>query len=143
MTRKVYLDTGVIMLNFVKQPSQKIQKLYDQFQNGTSQAYILEPALEEMAYQLCVAYGKAKVDTFVHSFLQNNYIHVIRPTLNLITESGILKCKYRTFLSYYDALIITYCLREKIELHTTEKRMRTKFRPEIVNKLKIISYSFD
>lgn len=143
MTRKIYLDTGVIMLHFMKNPSDKIQQLYSRLKKGPMQVYILEPVLEEMAYQICVAYGKAKVDPYVMSFLQNYHIHVVPPTLDLITEAGILKCKYRTFLSYYDALLISYCLNEKIELHTTEKRIRTKFRPELVNKLKIVSYSFD
>ena len=121
----------------------KIQQLYTQLKEGAIQAYILEPVLEEVAYHICVTYGKAKVDSYVRSFLQQYHITIVQPTLDLVTESGILKCKYRTFLSYYDALLISYCLKEKIEIHTTEKRLRTKFRPDIANKLKIISYSFD
>lgn len=146
MTRKIYLDTGVIMLHFVKNPGDKIQRLYSDLTHVTNapiQAYILEPVLEEMANQICVTYGKANVELYVRSFLQNYHIHVVPTTLDLITKAGILKCRYRTFLSYNDALIIAYCLREKIDLHTTEKRMRTKFRPELVNKLKIVPYSFD
>ncbi len=142
MTKKVYLDTGVIMLNFIKKPPQKIQKLYEQIKNGTIFAYILEPVIEEMAYRICLSYGKAKVDSYVTSFIQNYNVNIIQPTLNIISESGILKCKYRTFLSYYDALLISYCLKEKIEVHTTEKKIRKKLRPEIVNKLKIVPYKF-
>ena len=142
MTRQVYLDTGVVMLNFNKNPPRTIQKLYTQIKSGTITAYILEPVIEEMAYHICVSYGKEKVDSYVRSFLKNYKINIIQPTLKTITEAGILKCKYRTFLSYYDALLINYCLNEKIEVHTTEKRMRKKFRPEIVNKLKIITYRY-
>jgi len=143
MTRKIYLDTGVIMLHFMKHPNDKIQQIYSRLKEGAIQAYILEPVLEEVAYHICVTYGKAKVDSYVRSFLQQYHITIVQPTLDLVTESGILKCKYRTFLSYYDALLISYCLKEKIEIHTTEKRLRTKFRPDIANKLKIIPYPFD
>ncbi len=143
MTRQIYLDTGVIMMNFLQNSPPKIQKLYEQLKNGSISAVILEPVIEEMAYHICIAYGKAKVDSYVRSILQNYNVKVIRPDLSLITASGILKCKYRTFFSYYDALIISHCLQSKIEVHTTEKRMRKKFRPEIVNKLKIVTYRFD
>jgi predicted nucleic acid-binding protein len=143
MTRQIYLDTGVVMLNFIQNPPVNIQKLYERLKNEIHSAYILRPVIEELAYHICVAYGKAKVDSYIQSFIQNYKINIIQPDLNLISQSGVLKCKYRTFLSYYDALIITYCLQTKKELHTTEKRMRKKFRPEIINQLKIIPYRFD
>ncbi len=143
MSRKIFLDTGVIMLNFVSEPIEKIKNIFSQIHKKEAKAFILEPALEEIAFHLCVNYGKEKVETYIASFIYDYDIQCIKPEIQLIQKAGILKCQYRSILSYFDALIIEFSLKNKLEFHTTEKKLRKKFPAKIVNKLKIITYRYD
>ena len=143
MARKLYLDSGVIMLNFVSDPIEKIYNIFSKIRNKEVKAFILEPALEEIAFHLCVNYGKEKVETYIASFLYDYEIQCIKPQIQLIQKAGILKCQHRSILSYFDALMIEFSLQNKLEFHTTEKKLRKKFPSKIVNKLKIITYHYD
>lgn len=99
--------------------------------------------MEEIAFHLCVYYGKEKVETYIASFLYDYNIQVVKPQIQLIQKAGILKCQYRSVLSYFDALMIEFSMQNKLEFHTTEKKLRKKFPSKIVNQLKIITYRFD
>ncbi len=143
MSREIYLDSGVIMLNFSSDPIEKIKIIFSRIRNEEVKAFVLEPTLEEIAFHLCVYYGKEKVETYIASFLYDYNIQVVKPQIQLIQKAGILKCQYRSVLSYFDALMIEFSLQNKLEFHTTEKKLRKKFPSKIVNQLKIITYRFD
>ena len=143
MSREIYLDSGVIILNFSSEPIEKIKKIFSQIRNEEIKALIFESTLEEIAFHLCVYYGKEKVETYIASFLYDYNIQVVKPQIQLIQKAGILKCQYRSVLSYFDALMIEFSLQNKLEFHTTEKKLRKKFPSKIVNQLKIITYHFD
>lgn len=143
MSREIYLDSGVIMLNFSSKPIEKIKKIFSRIRNEEVKAFVLEPTLEEIAFHLCVYYGKEKVETYIASFLYDYNIQVVKPQIQLIQKAGILKCQYRSVLSYFDSLMIEFSMQNKLEFHTTEKKLRKKFPSKIVNQLKIITYRFD
>lgn len=143
MSREIYLDSGVIMLNFSSKPIEKIKKIFSRIRNEEVKAFVLEPTLEEIAFHLCVYYGKEKVETYIASFLYDYNIQVVKPQIQLIQKAGILKCQYRSVLSYFDSLMIEFSMQNKLEFHTTEKKLRKKFPSKIVNQLIIITYRFD
>ncbi|MHA1267177.1 MAG: PIN domain-containing protein [Candidatus Helarchaeota archaeon] len=130
------LDAGIISLYYQKDPPKRIFNLMEDVKKGKITTLIPSIILVEAFKHLCVAGGKDYAANCIRSFQ-----YKCRPTLislspELIFTAGQLKCRYRSILSYNDAILIAVALKEKAILHTTEKNL-----PQIHN-LHVIPYEF-
>ncbi|NVM04739.1 MAG: PIN domain-containing protein [Candidatus Helarchaeota archaeon] len=130
------LDAGVISLYYQKDPPKDILDLMRKIKAGKILATVPNVVLVEVFKHLCVAGGKDYAAGSIRSFKHKISPQLMHLTPELILDAGLLKCQFRTKLSYNDSIVIATALKEKATLHTTEKNF-----PKIRN-LKIFTYDF-
>jgi predicted nucleic acid-binding protein len=140
--KKIYLDTGVIMLQYQNELTSEIRVLYDNILKNNYKAFVYKPVLTELAYHLCQLYGKDHVATLILSFIQKYDINIIEVPLDIIFDAGILRAQHPQILSYNDCLILAGCAQQHYILHTTEKEFTKILQVELANKIKIVKYRF-
>ena len=110
-------------------------------QNRTILAYLPKPVLIEAFFHVCKNDGKEIAKITLANFLEKYPLNLIEFGTNLILHAGQLKCQHRNSLSYIDCMGIAIALNRKIPFHTTEKKL-TKIPNHVLNKLKVVTYSF-
>ena len=142
MRKRVCLDTGILSIFFSNlELDKKLKNLVQQARENKLEIHILKPILVEVFHQLCKIRGKEVAKLTLMSFLNTFPIKEVNLDDHLIFSAGIIKCQHRKRLSYNDSLLIAYCLNNKIEMHTTEKRIKD-IPNNTLDRLKIIKYDF-
>ena len=86
--------------------------------------HVLKPVLSEVFYHLCIQKGAHYAKSRILSIKQLYPIVQISLDDDLINRTGQLKCQNRKNLSYIDCMSISYCMLNKIQFHTTEKKIK-------------------
>ncbi len=136
MKTKACLDTGVITLFYSENASHPINELMTHIENGTTDGYTLYPILVESIFQICKLEGKDAAMGKISHFLNDYPIRVVSLDQGLIMKAGLLRCQHRK-LSFNDCIAISFCLNNKITLHTTEKRLK-----DLIPNLSLKTYFF-
>ena len=139
--QKVCFDAGIFGIYFGEEVPDK-KKILQIFKGTLSNKYeihVLKSVLSEVFYHLCLQKG---IDYARSKILSMKEIYpIVQISLNddLITKTGQLKCQNRKNLSYIDCMSISYCLINKIQFHTTEKKIKQIPHP-LLDKLRIVEY---
>jgi predicted nucleic acid-binding protein len=121
MVQTIYLDTGIITLFYTQSSPHEIANLMEEIKLWKITAYINWLTLVEAFNNLCIAKGKNFAESTIVSFLNTYPIKLLESNQSLIIKAGLLKCQYRTKLSYIDCLMIAHSVNQKLIVHTTEK----------------------
>ena len=136
MLKEITLDTGPITLLLMKDSPKKIKDIFTKIKSKSIGTYVVQPVLIEVYKHLCIAKGKNFAQSSIIKIMDEYPLKIVEIDKSLIIKAGSLKCSYRTKLSYTDCVVIAFGLLNKLEIHTTEKKL-----PEIP-KLRIILYHF-
>ena len=142
--QKVCFDTGIFGIYFGKEVTDK-KKVLQIFEGSLSNKYeihVLKPVLSEVFYHLCLHKGKNYARSKILSIKEIYPIVQISLDDDLINKTGQIKCKNRKNLSYIDCMSISYCLLNKIQFHTTDKKIKQIPEP-LLDTLKIVEYKWD
>ncbi len=135
--KRACLDTGIITQFYSKEPPKSILDFMNSIKAGKIEAYALSPIIVEAFYHICNLKGKASAETMIATLLKTYPIKIVNLNQSLIFKAGILKCQYRTELSYNDCYAIAFSLNKKVTFHTTEKNLN-----RILPTLKLKTYKF-
>ena len=138
---EICLDSGVLSIFFTKNPTDQVQKLMKEIQQGKVKAYIPKPVLIEAFFHICKNDGKENAKITIINFLEKYPINLVEFDRNLIIFAGQLKCQHRNSLSYIDCMGIAIALNKKIQFHITEINLK-KIPNNLLGKLKVVKYSF-
>ncbi|NMC06459.1 MAG: type II toxin-antitoxin system VapC family toxin [Candidatus Lokiarchaeota archaeon] len=136
------MDTGVLMLFCLNEVEERIIKLLSDLENGVIHSQVIAPVLCELFFHLCRSRGREYASMKVSSLPEAYAIEVVPVDMDLTIRAEQLKCQYQSAVSYNDCLSIAHCLKARIALHTTEKKLKTL--PGLVlQQLKIVKYAWD
>jgi predicted nucleic acid-binding protein len=141
---KVCFDTGVFGIYFGEEISDK-KKVLQIFRGTLTNKYeihVLKPVLSEVFYHLCIQKGVNYAKSRILSIKKLYPIVQISLDDDLINKTGQIKCQNRKNLSYIDCMSISYCLLNKIQFHTTEKKIKQIPIP-LIDKLRVVTYNWD
>ncbi len=119
----------------------KVTALMHRVHAGKDEAHVLKPVLCEAFFNVCKLRGKDEANRSITSFTHSFPVIQVDLDESLVLFTGLLKCQHRDTLSYIDCMSLAYCINNKIEFHTTEKKLK-RILPETFNKLKVVSYQF-
>lgn len=142
--QKVCFDSGIFGIYFGKEVTDKI-KVLQVFEGSLTNNYeihVLKPVFSEVFYHLCLKKGKNYAASKILSIKEIYPLVQISLDDELINKTGQLKCQNRKNLSYIDCMSISYCLLNKIQFHTTEKKIK-QIPILLIDKLKVVTYNWD
>nr|MDO8111780.1 hypothetical protein [Candidatus Sigynarchaeota archaeon] len=93
----------------------------------------------EIYFQSCKVEGQERATLLLNSLLEEYKVDIINPDRRLLFSAGLLKCQYRTALSYIDCLSIAHALRIKLPFHTTEKKLK-QIPGNMLQMLNVVKY---
>ncbi|MHA1371572.1 MAG: PIN domain-containing protein [Promethearchaeota archaeon] len=141
MKKKICLDTGILTLHFARDCPPKVEEFMKKIKNRDIEAHVLAPVLSEFFFHVCKLDGIEIAKISINSLLEQYPLVVVKHDTSLIVSAGILKCQHRNTLSYIDCMSISYCLNNKLEFHTTEKKVK-KIPGNTLQKLRIVKYQY-
>ena len=138
----VILDTGVIMQILKKKRLSEIETLSRNILNRSTQAYITNTILLEVANHLTEGKGKQIVFPQILSFLEKYNIELYETAITDSINAGIVQYQTKPVLSACDSLIIIIAAKERWSVFTTDKKLIDNTPVRLKNRIKFVKFAF-
>lgn len=139
--REACLDAGVLGIYFSKDRTPEVKRLMNAILSGKVTAYMLKHVLVEVHFHLCKLQGVTEANAQVTNFQASYPVILVDLDDSLMLHAGKLKCQHARVLSYNDCMTIAFCLRENVELHTTEKFLKD-VPHNTLQRLRVVRYDW-